>query len=454
MSSPFAAFFVLLALLADAQNVTLQGVVLKSGTKEPVPYASIIYNTNKSAITNEEGRFIIVDSIGKIENIIISCVGFKSITPDVHQLKATEDLRFFLEESLLVLPEVTISGEEPDPTKLMAEVISLLESNFMNKPYESTYFYRGTIRENDKYTSLIESTGDWHSEGFSLSHYSEKDFAFLNFYEYFHPHHTRAALHHPWPQLENAKIARMPFLFSFYRSFRYVIPTTTDLYDFALSKVYDEQSDLYVIEFKPKKIKDMQKQLEKLERNPGFSLSTGKYYIDFATMAITQIDFVFVTQGISFSGTIKFTKISDQYYKQYMRVNSVLNNDKSSFNTTEEVFWSDFDAQELAKNTIEKKYNIKLRDLKSPFRSLQVSNHSKKIRASYPNIHLSGLDWIVYLPMYEKNFWDKTITPPNPQEKKIKSDLLTFGPLEKQFETNKISELYEKQKERTAHGNR
>lgn len=455
LSSIPVVLAILIFHVAGAQSIAFEGIVLKAGTTEPIPYASIIFNTNRSTITNEEGRFVLIDSTRRVEAITISCIGFKTATSIVPK-NVTTEAKFFLEESPVVLPEVAISDKEPDPVVLMKEVISLLESNFMHAPYESTFFYRGTIRENDKYTSFIESTGDWHSEGFNLQHYSEKEYNFLNFYEYFNPHHTRAALHAPWPQLENIKIARMPFLFSFYRAFRYAIPTTTTLYDLAFNKVYDEPSDLYVIDFKPKKIKVMQKQLEKVERNPGFSLSEGQYYIDYATMAITQIDFRFDTQGVTFSGTIKFTKIGDRYYKQYMRVTTVFSNNQSSYNTTEEVFWSDFDTRELSKSEIEKKYSIKLGDSKPTLRNLQASNTlvSKKLKNAYPGIRLSGLDWIIYSPSYEKNFWDRVVIPPNPHFKKIKNDLLTFGPLDQQFGTNKFLELYEKQKELNAHGNR
>lgn len=59
----------------------------------------------------------------------------------------------------------------------------------------------------------------------------------------------------------------------------------------------------------------------------------------------------------------------------------------------------------------------------------------------------------MYLCM-KKIFLDKVIIPPNPHHKKIMSDLLTFGPVEKQFETNEISELYEKQKVLDSHFSR
>lgn len=434
----------------EGQHV-IKGTVRNKDTNQPVSFASIAYKSNKGTAANEQGNFIIeIDTSFTQVEFRITCVGYKPMSFYLNKADLDRDHIFFLEENVIFLDEVEISNNRMSAKLLMDQVITKLTTNFPDQPYESDFFYRGSILKDSDYTCFIESVGEWHSEGFSLLHYSNKNHAFLNYYDYFIPKHTRAILNDPWPQFDSPKITRLPNLFNFYRAYKYLIPRSSRFHDYTIERIYkEEHQEIYVVQFKPKTISQLEHQLKKFERNPGFSLSEGKYYIDFTTKAIVQIDFKFTNQGINFSGLLKFMPVGNRLYKHYMKVETDFNHKKIHYYIAEEIFWSKFERSELDKRGLEQKFDMKVLSADAPMRGCQAAyiNTISDLCLKYPGIEFRGLDWILYVPAYDHSFWAHHETPPNQAESKIMVDLMKFGKLEDQFRDDKFARFYEKQKE-------
>ena len=98
----FLALFFGILFTTDAQVVSSK--IIDSITKEPVPYATILYKKS-GMISNEEGRFSFLyrkDS-KPTDTLTISCIGFKTISKPLHQFK---DSVIFLVPKAIELKEV------------------------------------------------------------------------------------------------------------------------------------------------------------------------------------------------------------------------------------------------------------------------------------------------------------------------------------------------------------
>src|SRR5690606_37127875 len=83
----FAGFLFGLLLMQFGLARDITAVVLDAHTKQPVPYATIQYGPNKGVITNDEGRFSLIDKTGEIESITVSSMGYGSLTLNVEDIK-------------------------------------------------------------------------------------------------------------------------------------------------------------------------------------------------------------------------------------------------------------------------------------------------------------------------------------------------------------------------------
>ena len=71
-------FLLLLTPLLSISQVQIQGTVIDNITKKPLPFASVITNTNLGTLTDLEGKFHI-NTKNSFHQITISYVGYKSV---------------------------------------------------------------------------------------------------------------------------------------------------------------------------------------------------------------------------------------------------------------------------------------------------------------------------------------------------------------------------------------
>jgi len=109
----FLSFLFSFPLLTIAQTVpctySVKGKVLDADTQEPIPYATVsIKDTEKYALTNKDGDFL-VDGLCSDKNVlIISCLGY-SIAKREHEHDTNS--HFYLTQKVTGLDEVTIQAQ-------------------------------------------------------------------------------------------------------------------------------------------------------------------------------------------------------------------------------------------------------------------------------------------------------------------------------------------------------
>lgn len=122
-----------------AQNITAK--IIDKNTKLPIPYAAVKIDDFNGVISNEEGFFTF--NTKNIDLIIITCLGYKSITLSVNDLIKNNNI-IVLEESINELNTVYISNKRPNPDSIIARVNKRLKDNYETKFYKYEVFSRET----------------------------------------------------------------------------------------------------------------------------------------------------------------------------------------------------------------------------------------------------------------------------------------------------------------------
>ena len=113
----------IIPFLAISQN-KIQGIVIDSKTKQPLPFASIVTNTNFGTLTDMDGKFHI-KAKNSFNQITISYVGYQSITVSVSSKDKFISIK--LKTSIENLNEVLITARE-NPA------IQIIKNTIKNKP--------------------------------------------------------------------------------------------------------------------------------------------------------------------------------------------------------------------------------------------------------------------------------------------------------------------------------
>ncbi|MBL4724616.1 MAG: carboxypeptidase-like regulatory domain-containing protein, partial [Lutibacter sp.] len=77
----FLFLILIIPLISISQN-KIQGIVIDSKSKQPLPFASIITNTNFGTLTDVDGEFHI-KAKNSFHQITISYVGYQSVTVSI-----------------------------------------------------------------------------------------------------------------------------------------------------------------------------------------------------------------------------------------------------------------------------------------------------------------------------------------------------------------------------------
>lgn len=99
-----ALLLFIMAIMAQAQNITVHGTVLSKTDDEPLIGATILCEATKAgAVTNIDGNFELSVPEGAV--LKVSYVGFKT-----SEFKASPEMTIYLEENSEVLDEVVVVG--------------------------------------------------------------------------------------------------------------------------------------------------------------------------------------------------------------------------------------------------------------------------------------------------------------------------------------------------------
>lgn len=127
--------FLFFVQLSSAQEISAQ--LLDRVSKQPVPYATIQYGTNKGVVTNDEGMFSIPseDSDAKIS---ISSLGYETIEIDIVKIK---DI-IYLEPQSIQLSDVFLSDKNLTGKEIIEHVIASVDSNYNFNLTKKRFFFR------------------------------------------------------------------------------------------------------------------------------------------------------------------------------------------------------------------------------------------------------------------------------------------------------------------------
>ncbi len=127
----------LLTPILSLSQTQIQGIVLDSKTKQPLPFASIVTNSNFGTLTDVDGKFHIQTKFS-FQQITISYVGYKSIIVPV--AKNNEFINVKLETSVEKLKEVIITAKENPALQIIRNAIANKLKNNIEKSLNSFKF--------------------------------------------------------------------------------------------------------------------------------------------------------------------------------------------------------------------------------------------------------------------------------------------------------------------------
>ncbi|MBP0903637.1 carboxypeptidase-like regulatory domain-containing protein [Mariniflexile gromovii] len=130
-----------------SQNITAK--IMDAKTKAPIPYANIKTGAYSGVISNDEGFFSLNSENPDTTVLNISCLGYKSETLTIKDLKANNYV-IKLHEAFNQLDEIYISNKRPNADDIIAKVREKINDNYDFTLNKYNIFYRATDYANFK----------------------------------------------------------------------------------------------------------------------------------------------------------------------------------------------------------------------------------------------------------------------------------------------------------------
>jgi len=139
---------------ALSQSKVIEGIVVDSKTKEPLPYATVgIKNTLVGTATNSEGRFIIsIPSNLMDSSLFCSYMGYKDFEIQVRSFDSK--IRINMDLDTFTLDEIEIRPWQP--WDYVWNAMQKIPENYAQKPYMSSGYYSEYMSENDVFLKFTE----------------------------------------------------------------------------------------------------------------------------------------------------------------------------------------------------------------------------------------------------------------------------------------------------------
>jgi hypothetical protein len=158
--TPLIVIILLLkASILFSQSRTIEGIVIDSKTKEPLPFASVgIENTLVGTATNSEGNFIFTIPANMSDSVLIcSYMGYKSLSVQLNRIGNKIEIK--LEQDTFTLDEVEVRPWEP--WDYVWNAMQKISDNYPLTPFMTQGYYTEYMTENDvflKYTEAVVET--------------------------------------------------------------------------------------------------------------------------------------------------------------------------------------------------------------------------------------------------------------------------------------------------------
>ena len=140
----FLIFILFFSLKFQAQVISSK--VVDSITKEPIPYATIIFRKS-GVMTNEEGRFsfLFKKDARPTDSLLISCIGFKTLKKPLNQFT---DSVIVLAPSITVLKEVILTDKQYTAKQIIEKVKENIDKNYNFDLTRKRLFFRQSSHQN------------------------------------------------------------------------------------------------------------------------------------------------------------------------------------------------------------------------------------------------------------------------------------------------------------------
>lgn len=144
-------FFLFLSVSCFCQD--FKGLVIDSNSRNPIAYASVIFNEGKNAVyTNEKGEFNLPNI--ELNTILVQSMGFVSWEGELNSEGKTT---ISLARKELELAEVVILKNGETASQVMHKVFENIKKNYNQPKTEYKAFYRHYCKEDTSYGRLIEA---------------------------------------------------------------------------------------------------------------------------------------------------------------------------------------------------------------------------------------------------------------------------------------------------------
>ena len=136
----------LILCLASVNGVFCQNFsakIINATTQEPIAFATVQTGEYSGVISNEEGVFNLNISNDSIQNIYISCIGYKAKTISIQNIKRNNFI-IFLDEVINELETVYLVANRPKVDSIVARVRRHIDKNYQANLTNHNIFYRET----------------------------------------------------------------------------------------------------------------------------------------------------------------------------------------------------------------------------------------------------------------------------------------------------------------------
>jgi protease II len=159
----FTALSILISCVSFSQQINIS--ITDSLTKEDLPFATVyLKNTGIGTTSNFEGKALlkIKTKNSDSDTLICSYIGYQTKTLQV-DLSKSINLNILLSQSSTNLSEFVITYKKPLTSKqILKKSIKNTSKNYSNIPVNLKGLYRETLKESDKYIYLNEAVVDIH----------------------------------------------------------------------------------------------------------------------------------------------------------------------------------------------------------------------------------------------------------------------------------------------------
>ncbi|MEO1254521.1 MAG: carboxypeptidase-like regulatory domain-containing protein [Bacteroidota bacterium] len=161
------AFTTLVGVYAQ-QDMTISGKISNATTKEPLAFSTInISGTSEGVVSNFLGVFgFTFSSKHADDSLFVSMLGFEPQKIAIKDLAFDSELDIQLEESIMMLEEIEVSGKKLSALEIVSKVIENIPNNYPDAPYLLHGFTRSHKRECGKYLKLYEADFEVYGGGY------------------------------------------------------------------------------------------------------------------------------------------------------------------------------------------------------------------------------------------------------------------------------------------------